>query len=167
MGTPEPSSTTTGTPWTGRCRRRDTGLCLHISYHSLLVPPPQVLPPELHLISSSDPLPSKKGRREGLESSSYIPSGILPSNWARKHRDLIPGVIVAFFKELDVQALSKLRGECAPHGTHILVMLLTSGDEGVVAEKAAELCAGADLPPKSFFILFTSHPDRVHASVHR
>jgi hypothetical protein len=95
------------------------------------------------------------------------PDGLFAANWAEKHRSLIPAVMILFARAEDVGLVREARAVASAHGSQLLVLLQEGAEEELGAERATALCAAAEIPPKSLFILAQSHPDRMQTCVHR
>ena len=128
---------------------------------------------------------ARAARPTGLTEEAYEPPGILPRTWARKHRTMIPSVIVVFF-DLEWGAedwesrtaecaavVSGLRGQINGRATKLVAVLLQTGTpqpaEGVtVEERAISLRGACGLTTKSsLFVLPVSDEASLAATVVR
>ncbi|XP_037090816.1 LOW QUALITY PROTEIN: trafficking protein particle complex subunit 11-like [Pollicipes pollicipes] len=118
------------------------------------------------VIAADKDFPPAKPKRTTYEW--FLPKGILKRRWMKKHLFELPAVVIIFFdldwsdaawneKKLECSSRVKaIRAALTTQQTRLAVVLVqraASGDDPQAADRAADLCAVCDLPPKSLWVL--------------
>ncbi|KAF0310304.1 Trafficking protein particle complex subunit 11 [Amphibalanus amphitrite] len=123
------------------------------------------------IIAGDREFPPAKPKRTTYEW--FLPKGILKRKWMKKHLYDLPAVVIIFFdldwgdpawneKKIGCSSRVKaIRAALTTQQTRLAVVLVqraAAGDDPQAAERAADLCAACDLPPKSLWVLpITDH----------
>ncbi|XP_046680192.1 trafficking protein particle complex subunit 11-like [Homalodisca vitripennis] len=138
-------------------------------------------PVHFKLLGPVHEFPPMKPKRNSYEW--YIPKGILKRNWMKKHLKEVPAVVAIFYDldwddpewpEKKIECTSRVQSiRAALEGRHtrLGVVLIqhkapaVAGEDVLAVDRAAALCAAADINPKCLFVL--PHVDHLQGYVLR